>query len=102
MASIDASGIDIDARTMHIVCMVTKTVSLTLAAYERLNRARRHSDESLSDVVMRAHWDEESVTAGNYLRLLSDRGPSYSAEELDLLKCAKESDIPPADRWPKG
>jgi len=86
MASVDVPGIDIDARTRHIVYMVTKTISLTLEAYARLNRARRHFDESLSDVVMRARWDEESVTAGNYLRMLSDGGPSYSTEELDRLE----------------
>jgi predicted CopG family antitoxin len=101
MASVDGSGIDIDASTIHIVYMATKTISLTLEAYERLNQARRHSDESLSDVVMRALWDEESVTAGDHLRLLRDRGPSYSAEELEWLENAKEFDLPPAYHWRK-
>ncbi len=79
--------------------MSTKTISLKLEAYERLKRARRRPDESFSDVVMRARWDEEPVTAGDYLLLVTERGPSYSAEELERLEAFKESDLPPADKW---
>ena len=84
---------------MHITCRATSTISLKLEAYERLKRARRHPAESFSDVVMRARWDEEPVTAGDYLRLVRERGPSYSAEELERLAAFKKSDLPPADKW---
>ncbi len=84
---------------MHITCMATKTISLKLAAYERLKRARRHPGESFSEVVMRARWEEEVVTAGDYLRLVRERGPSYSTDELDRLEAFKESDLPPHDKW---
>jgi hypothetical protein len=38
--------------------MATKTISLSLDAYERLCMARRHAKESSSSVLRRAHWDE--------------------------------------------
>jgi hypothetical protein len=84
---------------MHIAHMATKTISIKIEAYERLKRARRHPDESFSEVVMRARWDEEPVTAGDYLRLVREHGPSYSTDELERLQAFKESDLPPVDKW---
>jgi len=34
--------------------MATKTISLTVEAYDRLRAARRRPDESFTDVVLRA------------------------------------------------
>jgi predicted CopG family antitoxin len=79
--------------------MATKTISLKTEAYERLKRARRHPNESFSEVVMRAHWNDEPTTAADYLRLVRERGPSYSTEELERLEAAKASDLPPGDKW---
>ena len=76
---------------MHYLCMATKTISLTIKAYQRLRRAKRHAGESFSDVVMRAVWDEEPITAGARPGQLRHRvrtpihgWPNYSAVELDV------------------
>ncbi len=79
--------------------MSTKTISLREEAYERLKLARRHPAESFSDVVMRASWDRELTTAGSYLRLVREKGPSYSTAELERVEESKGSDLPPSDKW---
>ena len=84
---------------MHGSCMATKTISLTLDAYERLRRAKEHSGESFSEVVMRATWDNLPVTAGEFLRRVRERGPTYGPEQLDYLDELKASDAPPEDKW---
>jgi len=84
---------------MHLADMATKTISLKIEAYERLKRARRHPQESFSEVVMRARWDDEPLSAGAYLQLVRERGPSYSAEELDRLEASKAADLPAEDKW---
>jgi len=56
--------------TMHEACMSTKTISVKIEAYERLRAARRYPDESFSEVVLRARWPEDTVTAGE-LRALA-------------------------------
>jgi predicted CopG family antitoxin len=76
-----------------------KTISLREEAYEKLKRARRHASESFSDVVMRASWEREPVTAGDYLRLVRERGPSYSPAELDQIEELNSADSPPRDKW---
>ena len=87
---------------MHDPCMPTKTISLTLDAYERLRRAKEGPGESFSEVVMRASWDNLPVTAGEFLRLVRERGPSYGTEQLDYLDELKASDAPPEDKWTAG
>lgn len=89
----------ISTQTMHILCMATKTISLRIEAYERLTRARRHPGESFSDVVMRAQWDDQTVTAGKYLDMVRERGPLYPPDELDRLDEADRLDRPPEDKW---
>ena len=79
--------------------MTTKTISLTLEAYERLRRARRRPNESFSSVVMRARWADEPVEAAEYVRMVRERGPLYSADELKAVEEAKESDSPPSNKW---
>ena len=79
--------------------MGIRTISLREEAYERLRRARKTPTESFSDVVMRAIWPDEAVTAGVYLRLVRERGPIYSAEELDRIDEAGAADQPPQDKW---
>ena len=41
---------------------------------EALRRARAHPRESFSDVVMRARWDDQTVTGGEFLAQLSVLG----------------------------
>ncbi len=79
--------------------MSTKTISVRLDAYERLKKAKRSSAESFSDVIMRARWEAEPVTAEAYLRHLRERGPTYRPDELDLVEDAKRSGHPPEDKW---
>jgi len=80
--------------------MGTKTISLRVEAYERLRQARRTPSESFSDVVMRAVWPEQALSAGAYLNLVRERGPLYSAEELERVNQASAGDRPPPDKWP--
>ena len=79
-----------------------KTISLREEAYEKLKRARLHASESFSDVVLRASWDRQPVTAGDYLRLIRERGPLYSPAELDQIEEVTAADAPPEDKWAAG
>ena len=72
-----------NTQTVYYLCMSSKTISVHLDAYQRLKRAKRSASESFSDVIMRARWDAEPVTAAAYLRLVRERGPLYHPEELD-------------------
>jgi hypothetical protein len=78
---------------------MTKTISLRDEAYERLRRAKRGPAESFSDVVMRAVWPEEPLSAGTFLRLVRERGPIYTPAELDRVDDACAADRPPVDKW---
>lgn len=86
-------------QTVYCLCMPSRTISVHLDAYERLKRARRAASESFSDVIMRARWDAEPVTAADYLRLVRERGALYRPDELDAVDAAKAADRPPRDKW---
>jgi hypothetical protein len=90
---------DKNTQIMHVMCMPTKTISLRMEAYKRLLRAKRSSRESFSDVVMRARWDDEAVTASEYVRLVRERGPAYTPDELDRVEQVKAADTAPSDKW---
>jgi predicted CopG family antitoxin len=78
--------------------MSTKTISLKKEAYDRLRAARRYSTESFSEVVLRATWAEDTITA----RALLERhrkGPHFSAEEIDRVEALKTRTDPPEDKW---
>ena len=79
--------------------MATKTISLRVEAYERLRVARTRPNESFSDVVMRARWDDQTVTGGELLALVRERGPSYDSDELDMIDEMKSERRVPADKW---
>ena len=79
--------------------MASKTISLRVEAYEKLRRARTHSSESFSDVVMRARWDDQTVTGGELLALVRERGSLYASAELDVIDEMKSAGKAPADKW---
>jgi hypothetical protein len=79
--------------------MATKTISLKDEAYARLRSARRYPTESFSEVVLRATWPEDTVTAGAYLALVRSRRALLSQDELDSIEDAKRRDQPPEDKW---
>ena len=84
---------------MHIACMGTKTISLKTEAHERLKAARRYPTESFSEVVLRATWPEDTVTARELLAMVRSSPPWFTAEELDAIEAADRSDAPPEDKW---
>ena len=84
---------------MHSALMGTKTISLKDEAYDRLKAARRYADESFSEVVLRATWPEDTVTARAFLALLGARRVHLRADELDRTEALKERDRPPEDKW---
>ena len=79
--------------------MATKTISLRVEAYEKLRRARTRPSESFSDVVMRARWDDQTVTGAELLDLLRERGPLYDDAELDVIDRMKSEGKAPVDKW---
>ncbi len=79
--------------------MGTRTVSLEDEAYERLRAARRYPTESFSDVVLRATWPEDTVTAGELLRFYRTGRPRLSDEVLNAVARLKAADRPPEDKW---
>jgi hypothetical protein len=81
--------------------MASKTISLSTDAYERLKRHRRRPGESFTQVVMRAKWDEDTVTAADLLDAWGRRPPVFSLEELDQIEQAKAAELPAEDKWTK-
>ena len=79
--------------------MATKTISLKIEAYERLRTARRYPTESFSEVVLRATWPEDTITARDVLALGRTRGARLSMAELDAIEASKLLDVPPEDKW---
>jgi predicted CopG family antitoxin len=79
--------------------MSVKTISLKLEAYERLRAAKRYPGESFSQVVLRATWPEDTITARELLARARRRGALFSEEELDRVDALKRRDAPPEDKW---
>jgi predicted CopG family antitoxin len=70
--------------------MSFKTISLSEEAYRILKKAKRSPQESFTEVVRRATWDEPAETMGDALNLLESEfggGKStVSAEELETSR----------------
>lgn len=79
--------------------MAHKTISLSEAAYERLKAHRRGNRDSFTQVVLRAHWDDETTTASELLERWKNKPSHFRKEELDAIQKAKSEDRPPADKW---
>jgi predicted CopG family antitoxin len=84
---------------MYNLCMATKTISLTVEAYERLRAARRRPDESFTEVVLRAEWPDRATTGAELLRRMRTDPPLLSEEELDEMDRAMAADHVPEDPW---
>jgi predicted CopG family antitoxin len=78
--------------------MATKRISLELEAFNKLAAARRYPGESFSEVVLRAIWPEETVTAGELLEICRKRGPLFDSETLERVERLKEVDEPPKNK----
>lgn len=70
-----------------------------MEAYNKLRSARRYPGESFSEIVLRASWPEETITAGEFLELCRERGPVYTTEMLERVDRLKEDDEPAEDKW---
>jgi len=79
--------------------MASKTISLSLEAYTKLKNARKYAHESFSQVVLRATWPEETITAKEFLKILESEPPLFSDKELDTIEYLKAGDIPPFNKW---
>lgn len=88
-----------DLCDVHITCMGTRTISLKDEAYNRLKAARRYADESFSEVVLRATWPEDTITAKGFLALLDARRTHLRPETVDRVEAVKQSDPVPEDKW---
>lgn len=80
--------------------MGSRTISVHDEAYDRLARAKRGS-ESFSDVIMRARWEAAPLKAGDFLRMVRERGPVYGDAELGAVEDLRKADRPPRDKWPR-
>ncbi len=78
--------------------MGSKNISISEDAYLRLRRARRHPNESFSEVIRRGHWDDEASTARAWLEPFGSV-PEVSEAVLDELEANQKADRPPKDKW---
>lgn len=84
---------------MYTSHMAVKTVSLKTEAYERLRGARRYPGESFSEVILRARWPEETITARELLARYRAKGAHFSEAELDAMEAARAATAHPEDKW---
>jgi hypothetical protein len=84
---------------VHNAQVSVKTISLKAEAYNRLRAAKRYPSESFSEVVMRAAWPEDTVSARDLLRLSRTRPALFSEGALDRIEALKRGDRPPSDKW---
>ncbi len=79
--------------------MSSKTISLSIPAYERLRKARLAPGESFSQVVLRARWEDDTVSAGDLLRRVRETESTLTSDQLDELEHIHVTRRPPEDKW---
>jgi predicted CopG family antitoxin len=79
--------------------MAVKTISLKADAYDRLRGARRYPSESFSEIVMRARWPEDTITAKELLERCRSGRPWFTDAELERVEEVKRNSQPPEDKW---
>ena len=70
--------------------MGTKTISLKDETYKRLKGCRRYLDESFSEVVLRATWPADTITARAFARADRPRQVHLRTDELDRIEPVTE------------
>lgn len=83
---------------MHGACMATKTISIDLAAYEKLTRARMDERESFSKVIKRALWPTPK-SSGRAIADALDAMARAPIDVINTLDVNQNLDKPPVDRW---
>ena len=78
--------------------MATKTISIDLDAYQRLNRARLHPKDSFSQVIKRAQWQQTAKSCHDLLTALPSM-PVADDDVLERLEAAQKSDLLPDNPW---
>ncbi len=78
--------------------MASKTISVSLEAYERLRAARCRERESFSRVICRAEWPTKGGTAADLLATCAGV-EGKTMVDLAALDAAQEHDAPPSDPW---
>jgi len=78
--------------------MATKTISIDMEAYRRLTRAKLSAKDSFSQVIRRAHWDQQVKTCGSLLSALPHM-PVADETVLARLEAAQCADAPPDAPW---
>jgi predicted CopG family antitoxin len=95
---VEKPRVDEKIKPVYGPCMATKTISIDLEAYNRLNAARRHPRDSFSQVIRRAQWPNEARTCGGLLEALPGM-PAADEAVIDFLEHAQRSDHPPDSPW---
>ena len=90
--SVTASNLTVNLCDVYVALMGTKTISLKREAYDRLRGARRSPTESFTEVVLRATWPEDTLTASSFLSLYRRRNARFSDDELDRIEAARRAD----------
>ena len=79
--------------------MATKTVSITVDAYEKLRSARRSPSESFTQVILRATWPEDTITGAELLSRLDHAPAPFTSAELDAIERVMTERREPEDKW---
>jgi hypothetical protein len=78
--------------------MTTKTISVDLDAYDRLQHARIRPDEFFSQVIKRASWNVLPFTGAALLEAL-ENAPLVDDAVIQRLEAAQQDAPTPEDAW---